>query len=156
MTEPRPLPTLPKPFAAAPRPLRTGPGCGRGVWIGCGGLLVVLLVAMVALTFRADEMMVWLLTRLEEKVAAKLPADLEPAERERFTASFAELNDAVERGEVDPQALQELQRTLFTLSGDVERGLTRQQVLELTGAVERAAGVREPGADGAAPQPAPG
>ena len=171
MTEPRPLPPLPKPFATEPRPLRTGPGCGRGVWIGCGGLLVLFLVGSIALSFRADDIMVWLLTRLEEKVTANLPPDLTPAERDRFAEAFASLARSVEMNRVDPPALQALQGTLFALSADVERGLTRPQVLELTAAVERAAGALppadpaatpatagEPAAEPAAPtpQPAPG
>jgi hypothetical protein len=136
-----PLPPLPQPFGPVPRSLQSGPGCGKGLWIGCGALLLLFLVAAVGLTFRADEMMVWMLGRLEEKVAAKLPADLAPAERERFAASFEDLRRSVERGRVDPPALQALQRKLFEISGDVERGLTREQVLELTEATERAAGV---------------
>jgi hypothetical protein len=142
MTDPRPLPPLPKPFGPTPRPLRmSGAGCGRGVWIGCGAGLLLFLVVSVALTFRADEMMGWLLGRLEESVSQKLPSDLLPAERERFTAAFEDLERSVASGSVDPVALQALQRTLLDVSGDVERGLTRAQVLELTEAVEKAAGV---------------
>lgn len=153
MAEPRPLPPLPKPFAAEPRPLRAGAGgCGRGVWIGCGTTLVVFLIAALALTLKADEMMVWLLGKLEQNIAANLPADLTAAERERFEASFGELARAVEDGTVDPAALQALQSRLFQISADVERGLSREQVLELTADVERAAGLSPPAA-GATPAP---
>ena len=147
MTDPSPLPPLPKPFATEPRPLRMGSGgCGRGVWIGCGAALIVFLVAAVALTLRADDLMVWLLGKLEQNIAANLPADLTPPERQRFEASFAALARAVEDGTVDPPALQALQGRLFEISADVERGLSREQVLELTADVERAAGSSPPDA----------
>jgi hypothetical protein len=154
MSDPRPLPPLPQPFAREPRPLRTGgPGCGRGVWVGCGALLLLFLVASIAVSFRADELMVWVLGRLEERVSTQLPEELTAAERQRFGDAFDELRRAVERGRVDPAALQPLQRTLFALSDDVERGLSREQVLELTEAVERAAGGPGPAAS-PAPSPA--
>ena len=140
MSEPQaPLPPLPEPFAPAPRPLR-GPGCSRGALIGCGVLVVIFGTGAVGLALNVNRMLVWILQRLEAQVEAKLPADLTPAERTRFKTAFADLYRTVQEGKVDPADVQELQRELFTLSTDVDRGLSREQVLRLTEAVERASG----------------
>lgn len=137
--DPRSLPPLPEPFAAAPKPLKN-PGCSRGALIGCGALIAIFGIAAVALTLRADKMLVWILQRLEAKVESKLPPDLTPAEKQRFTAAFDHLYQSLDQGKIDPTSIQGLQRELFTVSGDVDRGLKREQVLQLTDAVEKAAG----------------
>jgi hypothetical protein len=144
------LPPLPEPFAVAPRTLRAQ-GCGRGALIGCGVLIAIFGIAAVGLTLKADEMLVWILHRLEEKVAAKLPADLTPVERQRFSAAFEDLYASVGKGKVDPVAVQSLQRELFAVSGQVETGLSREQVVRLTAAVEAAAGKAPPQTPGGAP-----
>jgi hypothetical protein len=145
-----PLPPLPEPFAPAPRPLR-GPGCGRGALIGCGVLIALFGIGAVALTLNADKMLVWILQHLEAKVEAKLPPDLTPAERQRLPAAFQELYRAVGEGKVQPSSVQSLQRELFAVSGDVDRGLTREQVLRLVAAVEEAAGHPPPPEQGTPP-----
>jgi len=157
-----PLPPLPEPFAPAPRPLRS-PGCGRGALIGCGVLIALFGIGAVALSLNASKILVWVLQRLEAKVESNLPADLTASERQRFSAAFADLYQAVGEGKVEPASMQALQRELFAISGDVDRGLTREQVLRLTEAVEEAAGKRpEPqpagrtGGAGSAVGPAPG
>jgi hypothetical protein len=153
--DPRPLLPLPEPFAAAPRPLKR-PGCSRGALIGCGALIALFGIGAVALTLRADRMLVWILQRLEAKVESKLPPDLTPPERQRFTAAFDHLYSSLQQGQIDPVSIQGLQRELFTLSGDVDRGLTREQVLRLTEAVEKAAGGAGAGAASAPGSVAPG
>ena len=149
MSEPQaplpPLPPLPEPFAPAPRPLK-GPGCGRGALIGCGVLLVIFGIGAVTLALNANRMLVWVFQRLETQVTAKLPADVTPAERARFSAAFADLYRAIGEGEIDPAAVQPLQRELFAVSTQIESGLTREQVLRLTEAAERAAGRGQPAA----------
>jgi hypothetical protein len=140
MSEPQAsLPPLPEPFAPAPRPLRT-PGCGRGALIGCGVLLVLFGVGAVALALNANRMLTWVFQRLEAQVTEKMPADVTPTERARFSAAFADLYRALEEGKVEPAAVQPLQRELFTISTEVDRGLSREQVLRLTEAAEQAAG----------------
>lgn len=140
MTEPQaPLPPLPEPFAPAPRPLRA-PGCGRGALIGCGVLLLLFGIGAVVLALNANQMLVWWFHRVEAMVVEKMPADATPAERARFSAAFAGLYRTIEEGKVDPAAVQPLQRELFTLSTEIDRGLTREQVLRLTEAAEHAAG----------------
>jgi hypothetical protein len=148
LSEPRPLPPLPRPFAPAPRPLRATPGCGRAGLIGCGVLVILFGVAAVALSFRADAVMVWLFRQIESRVEARLPPDLTPAERERFDEAFASLYRSLEMGRVEPASMQALQGELMATAGRVERGLTREQVLALTAAVEQAAA-------GSAPSPRP-
>ena len=148
MSEPRPLPPLPRPFAPAPRPLRTGPGCGRAGLIGCGALVALFGVGAVALSLRAEAVMTWLFRQIEARIEARLPPDLEPGERERFDEAFASLYRSLEMKRVEPAAMQALQGTLMDVAGGMERGLTREQVLELTAAVEGAAsGMPSEGAD---------
>jgi hypothetical protein len=149
VSEPRPLPPLPRPFAVEPRRLRGGAGCSRGALIGCGVLVVLFGIGTVALSTRATQISVWLLRKLEARITAELPAEVRPVERQRLQQAFADLYAAMASGSVEPAALQELQRRLWTLAGEVERGLTREQVRELTAALERAAG------GGAALQAAP-
>ncbi len=73
-----------------------------------------------------------------------MPADVTPAERARFSAAFADLYHALEEGKVEPAAVQPLQRELFTISTEVDRGLSREQVLRLTEAAEQAVGRAAP------------
>jgi hypothetical protein len=150
-----PLPPLPEPFAPAPRPLR-GPGCGRGALVGCGVLMALFGIAMVGLTLNKDRLLAWVMHRLQVQVEAKLPADLTPAERQRLSAAFAELDRVASAGKVDPASAQALQRQLWTLANEVDRGLDREQVLRLTEAVEEAAG-KPPGdaPEGGVGPPAP-
>ena len=153
MSDPQaPLPPLPEPFAPAPRPLKS-PGCGRGALIGCGVLVAIVGIGAVGLALNVNRMLVWILQRLEAQVETKLPADLTAEERTRFKSAFADLYRTVQEGKVDPIAVQSLQRELFALSSDVDRGLTREQVLRLTEAVEKAAGRASPA--GALPPPRP-
>ena len=77
---------------------------------------------------------------LERPVRAATPA----AERTRFSQAFADLYQAIGEGKVQPASMQGLQRELLTLSSEVDRGLTREQVLRLTEAVEDAAGKSQP------------
>lgn len=158
MSEPQaplpPLPPLPEPFAPAPRPLRS-PGCGRGALVGCGVLLVLFGIGAVALALNANRMLVWVFQRLETQVVEKIPADVTAAERARLSTAFADLYRAVGEGKVDPASVQPLQRELLTLATEVDRGLSREQVLRLTEVVERAA-TKTPPPDVAAPaRPAP-
>src|SRR6185295_6206410 len=102
MSEPQaPLPPLPEPFAPAPRPLRA-PGCGRGALIGCGVLLVLFGIGAVALAFNANRMLAWWFHRVESMVVEKMPADVTPAERARFSAAFADLYRTIEEGKIEP------------------------------------------------------
>jgi hypothetical protein len=143
MSEPLPpLPPLPEPFAQAPRPLRS-PGCGRGALIGCGVLIALVGVAAVGLSMRFDRVLVWMYKQIETSIAAKLPPDITPAERDRFTAAFEDLYASIGAGKLDPASLQDLQRELLGIVGGVDSGPTREQVRRLTEAVERAAGKGE-------------
>jgi hypothetical protein len=140
MSDPRPLPPLPQPFAPAPRPLRSpGAGCGRTGLIGCGVLVALFGVGAVALSLRAETVMIWLFRQIEARIEARMPSDLTAAERERFDEAFAALYRSLEMKRVEPAAMQSLQSELMAVAGRVERGLTREQVLDLTAAVERAA-----------------
>ena len=147
MSDPRPLPPLPQPFAPAPRPLRSSAGCGRTGLIGCGVLVALFGVGAVALSFRAEAVMIWLFRQIEARIEARMPSELTPAERERFDEAFAGLYRSLEMKRVEPAAMQSLQSELMTVAGRVERGLTRDQVLELTAAVERAASGGVPAPD---------
>jgi hypothetical protein len=115
--------------------------------IGCGVLIVLFGVGAVGLTLKANEILVWVLRKMEDKIAGKLPADLTAEERKQFETAFEDLYASVGQGKIDPVAVQSLQRELLTISGQVESGLSREQVLRLTAAVEAAAGKARPDAD---------
>jgi hypothetical protein len=142
------LPPLPEPFAVAPRTLRAQ-GCGRGALIGCGVLIAIFGVAMVGLAMNKDRLLHWIFERMQTQIEAHLPADLAPAERGGLSAAFADLYRAMGEGKVNPESAQALQRELFAVASDIDRGLSREQVLRLTSAIERAAGkAPEPGGVG--------
>ncbi|HVS04418.1 MAG TPA: hypothetical protein VMT16_16770 [Thermoanaerobaculia bacterium] len=139
--EPAPS-AIPQPFGSEPRPL-TPSGCSRNSVIGCGVLVVLLGVAAVLLLARSNEVMVWVLEKLETRVEEKLPEDLPAADRARLAAAFQRLYRAIESGEVDPAALQRLQRELLDLA-QADRRLTVEEVRDLTVSLEAAAGEQQP------------
>src|SRR5581483_12280882 len=114
--DPAALPPLPEPFAAAPRPLR-GAGCSRGALIGCGVLIALLGISMVALTARGNAIVDWFFQRVEAKVDTNLPHDLPAADRDALAAAFRHLHDAMNSGRVDTAALAAAEREMIAAAG---------------------------------------
>lgn len=148
MTEPGSVPPLPpaSPFnPEAPR-ARSGPGCSKPLLIGCGIVGFILGACLVALFYFVGRnpagVMNWSLQKMEQGLMAQLPKDLPAADRERLEAAFAAVRQKVESGEVSAEELQPINFKILEIS---RRGnLTREDVLELTEALEKAAAGKAP------------
>ncbi len=137
--------------AEQPRPFSEGPqdppgGCSRPLLIGCALIVVLLGLLLLGFLWKAEDLVPalfrWSLDQVEQQVSSSLPADLSDAERQRLADAFDAAATAFEDGSADAAGLQRLQGKLL----DVARAgrLTREQVLDLTEALEAAAGERAP------------
>lgn len=152
-----PTPSLAPPPSSAPfAPGRVGSptGCGRLALVGCGVVTLLLGVAAVVFLFKANDLLGWTLGKIENQLAAQLPAELTTEERARLTAAFASARAAVESGELDPRALQGLQTKLQRLSGVASAAPSRQEILALTESLEAVA-AGPPARGTPTPAPAP-
>ena len=137
--QPDPQPSVP--FESVPTEPQGG-GCGRVGVIGCGVITLLLGIAAVIFLFKAQDLFVWVMTEMETQVTRALPDDCTAEDRQRLHEAFAAATSTVRSGEFDRQALLRLQRLLGDSLVDEDRTLTREQVLELTRALEEVAGSR--------------
>lgn len=119
-------------------------GCGRPLLIGCGVLIVLLGIAAAVFVIKAKDLFGWAMARFEEEVVRMLPDDLTGEERQRLDAAFDAALAAWDAGEADPVALQRLQEELWHTVSRSDGKLTREQVVNLTRALERVAGMESP------------
>lgn len=136
--QPDPQPSVP--FGPAPTE-PTGGGCGKAGVIGCGVVTILLGIVAVFFLFKAQDLFVWVMSEMEAQVTRALPEDCTAECRERLNEAFAGATEAVGSGEFDPLALRRLQRMLADSIVDEKQTLTREQVLELTRALEEVAGI---------------
>lgn len=121
-------------------------GCSRFALVGCGISTLLLGIAAVVFLFKADDLLLWTLRKMEAQIAEALPAEITAEERDRFHRAFAGARDAIGRGDLDPAALQRLQAKLASFgsrSGEAPAG--REEVLDLIVALEAVAGSGRPG-----------
>lgn len=161
MSEPPILPAEPPrppaPFGDQPVEPRSG-GCSKPALIGCGVVFLLLGIAGLVFVLKAKNLLVWSLEKVEEGIAANLPPDATAADRERFSAAFVAAKARIEEGRIDPAALQSLQRELMQAVQQPRGQLTRQQLLELTAALERVGAIAPAVEEGPAtpvPEPVP-
>lgn len=159
---PGPVPPSPAPFnPTAPQPGGRR-GCSKPMVVGC---LVVLLgggiAALGGLYYVATHLSTILhhsFAKMEEELAAIMPADVTAAERERLHAAFQSAGAAMAHPDkLDPARLNRVQTELFSVSRK-GKSLTRADVLELTEALEGlqpAAPPAPPPAPSSAPAPPP-
>ena len=121
------------------------PGCGRPALIGCGLLLLLLLIGSVLFLLKAGDLFRWALGKMEQQVMMSLPEDLDAATRLRLEVAFDAAGDAVVDGSADPQALQELQTRFYRISQSAAKGLSKTDVYELIEVLEGVAGIAETG-----------
>lgn len=114
-------------------------GCGKPVIIGCGVLLLALGIGFILLLYNAGRLVQWSFRQLEAQVLAQLPQDVTAEERERLQKAFGDAIAAVQAGRIAQEKFQEVQFKMFEIA---RKGgnLTRQDILELTEALEAAAG----------------
>ena len=148
------LPPLPRPFDTEPRSISPS-GCGRGALVGCGVLVVLFGIAGVVFVAKANDMLAWLMEKLEDQIVATLPDDLPPDERQRLDQAFDDLYEAIAGNDFDPIALQSLQPFLLEATQKASQGLSREDVRDLTEAIEKAAGRGPPEVEDPEPAPTP-
>jgi hypothetical protein len=138
----------PSPFN--PRPLGPRPGgggCSKPALLGCGGVLLLLGILAIVFVFKAPDFLRWWFGKLQAQVLSQLPPDLPAADRQRLLVAFKDVDHGIATGKLDAGGLQQMQQKLVQLSSKPNRQLTRQDVLELTEALEHLVGKK--------PAPAP-
>ena len=125
-------------------PATTPGGCGQPLLIGCGILIVLLGIAAAVFVIKAKDLFGWAMAQFEEEVVQMLPDDLTPGERARLDAAFDAALEAWDAGEADPVALQRLQEQLWQTVSRSTGKLTREEVNNLTRALEEVAGIESP------------
>ena len=138
MTDPSSPPSPWNPRPAGPRP--GGGGCSKPALLGCGCVLLLMGALAVGFILKAQDIVRWWFGKLEAQVMTQLPPDLPAADRERLHAAFADVDRGMKSGKLDPSALQQMQNKIVQLGSKPNRQLTRQDVVELTNALERLAG----------------
>lgn len=138
----------PSPFDGAGRPGvtgpeggGTGPGVGKPLLIGCGALLVLLLVAGVLFVVNESAVFAWLLEEVQGQIEPLVPESLPRPEKERFDRAFERAIAATRAGQADPIALQQaLQRLQRGVAAAAEKGekarLSPEDVAGITKALE--------------------
>lgn len=118
--------------------------------LGCGILLLLFGIGLVAFMFKGEAVMrhllAWSLDSVHSEVMAALPKDLTPADRDRLQQAFDSASKSVrESKHLDVKALQTLQPELMDVSRSLGKGtLTRDQCLKLAAALEALAGTKSP------------
>ena len=149
MADPSTTPVSPFNPAAAQVP-RDGPGCSKPLLIGCGLLLLLLVVGVVVIRIEAPAIFRWTFRVAETSLTPRLPADATPAERQRLHQAFEAAGRSIGTDQTDLANLQRVQREIMALSGS-QAPLTHQQVRELTEALEAVAHKRGGPGPGQAP-----
>ena len=138
--------TPPAPFHPGPPRSASGASGKRPLLIGCGALLVLLGIAAVVLVAKRAEVVGWMFEKLEAQILAKLPEDVTPEERQRLDQAFDDAAQAIGSGAADQAEADQLNSVLLELAQG-GRQITREDVLELTRALEEVAGKKPPEAD---------
>lgn len=118
-------------------------GCGKAALIGCGGLLLILLVAVVIFLFNVKKVTAWGFGLMEQQVMARLPAETTDEEARRVRRGFAAVIAAVQDDTVDPNALQQLQPVIL-LFADPNNTPHPEDVDRLVELLETASRLRAP------------
>ncbi len=153
MADPSTTPVSPFNPAAVQVP-RDGPGCSKPLLIGCGFLLLLLVVGVIVIRIEAPAFVRWTFRLTETSLTPRLPADTTPEERQRLHRAFEAAGRSIGSDQTDLASLQRVQREIMALSGSTAP-LTHQQVRELTEALEALVHKRGAPAPGTAPGPGP-
>ncbi len=134
------LPPLPeahaKPFE--PEKIRGGGGCQKPLLVGCGLLALLLGIAAVVFVVKAKDVLAYAMNQLRGEVMAHLPEDAGESERQRVETGFDAALARIRSGELDPVALQELQKKLTAAaSAAATRRLTREELGGLIAALDK-------------------
>lgn len=118
----------------------TGPssGCSTPLLIGCGVGLVLVGILLVVTLVNIPAIMGWVFESTGSMLAQELPEEIPAEERQRLEQAFRDVAQAAREERIDPDRLMELQREIRDLQGKDPQDLTREDVRELTEALEGA------------------
>lgn len=119
----------------------TGPssGCSTPLLIGCGVGIVLLGILLVVTLVNIPSIMGWVFESTGDLMTQELPDDIPAEERERLGRAFRDVARAAREERVDPERLLALQKEIREIQGKSPQELTREDVRELTEALEAAA-----------------
>ncbi len=140
MSEPNEFP--PPPFTPAPLELSERSGCRKALLFGCGGLFLILALALVGMVVKAPEIMRAMLGYLEQDYSAKLAPEVSAAERQRFHRAFEAARANPTKVMQDTTTLQAFQKKVVDLGAKSQ--LSRQDVAGLSELLEKMSGFEEP------------
>ena len=132
---PPPAPPFePRPFD--PGTAKSPSGCQKPLLFGCLGLSLLLGIAAIVFVINAQRILAFAMSQLRTQVVHALPLDTTDAERERLDAAFDEAIGRIRAKQIDPVALQALQRQLVEAAQSGGKRMSHDQLLELIDALE--------------------
>ena len=137
---PPPAPPFePRPFD--PGTAKSPSGCQKPLLFGCLGLSLLLGIAAIVFVVNAQRILAFAMSQLRTQVVRVLPLETTDAERERLDAAFDEAISRIRAKQIDPVALQALQRQLVEAAqaGGGKR-MSHEQLLGLIDALEKVNG----------------
>ena len=121
-------------------------GCQRPVALGCGCLVLSVVIGFGLLASRSDDLVRFYVAGLRAPIEAALPEALGQDERQRLDQAFAGFTRALIEEPPVLRELWEVQKVIQeTVQNSKQRELTLEEVETLTEALERAGARREPG-----------
>ncbi len=154
MNDAMPPPPAPQAKPFAPEKIAGGGGCQKPLLVGCGLLALLLGIAAVVFVVKAKDVLAYAMNQLRAEVVAKLPEDAGEADRQHVETGFDAALARIRSGEIDPVALQELQKKLTgAASTAATRRLNREELASLLAALDKfnQAGVTSPAVPRASP-----
>ncbi|HJX28939.1 MAG TPA: hypothetical protein VJ885_13590 [Thermoanaerobaculia bacterium] len=118
-------------------------GCSKPLLIGCGAVLLLLGIGLIAMIYNAPKIVQWSFKAMEQDILGRLGPDVAPEDRARLVAAFEDARGAVAGNKVDVTKLQPFQNKVMEVA-PANKKLTREEVLELTRALEELAGKKPP------------
>lgn len=134
------------------QPTKPSGGCSTPLLIGCGVGLVLVGILLVVTIFNIPSIMGWVFESTGEMLTRELPEEIPAEERQRLEQAFRDVARAAREERIDPERLMALQQEIRELQGQDPQDLTRDDVRELTEALEgavRPPEAEEPSASGA-------
>ncbi len=118
------------------QPTKPSSGCSTPLLIGCGVGLVLVGILLVVTLVNIPSIMGWVFESTGEMLTRELPEDVPAEERRRLERAFRDVAQAAREERVDPERLLALQQEIRELQGKNPQDLTRDDVRELTEALE--------------------
>jgi hypothetical protein len=112
-------PNAVRPDAVPPQPQGRS-GCGKPLIIGCISLLALAAIGAVILFVVVGRnpggMLKWSLDRMEQGLMAQMAPEVTAEEKQRLSAAFDSVGQAIDQKRVDPQELQSINFKILELS----------------------------------------